>query len=295
MSNQNTHATLRADVGQFSKMLKQASLDPAGSSDDETTHSDIYLNVLEEEVRILQVAPGEVVLTFCSFGKDFFDEIELERDVREMSGTDRSGEDFSYQVGAEAILDVEETMTYLDLATDGGKIVLELTGNEDRRLSQYARAEGALEAWVKLPGGESVLDDVPHWLPHRFNSDEQYTNTQGDPAPTQIETKVEKIQSIIDAVGVDKDAEFYPIVVKDEELFIDIGEKDGSGVSGTLGAKSVEGPDVESYYFDGFEEIFSVLSGPVSLQTAPGDNPLAIVQEGSDGRVIRHANGTVNK
>lgn len=294
MSEQNTHATVRADVGQFAKMLKQASLDPAGSSDDETTHSDVYLNILEDEVRILQVAPGEVVLTYCSFTADYFDEITLNRDIREIETEDRQGEDLAYEVGAEAILDVEQTLTYLNFASEGGTIELNLTGTEDRRLSQYVRAEGALEAWVKLPGSQDVLTDVPHWLPHRFNDDNEYTNTQGAPAPTQIETKVEKIQTIIDAVDADQDAEFYPIVVKDEEFYVDIGDADRSGVSGTLGAKSVEGPDVETYYYDGFEEIFNVLRGPVHLQTAPGENPLAIVQANDDGSIIRHANGTVN-
>jgi hypothetical protein len=294
MSDQTTHATIRADVGQFQKMLKQSSLDPSSGSDDRTQHSDVYLCVLDNEVRILQVAPGEVVLTYCSFGEDFFDEITLNRDIREMTGTDRRGEDFTYRVGAEAILDVEQTLTYLGFASEGGTIELHLTGTEDRRLSQYARAEGALEAWVKLPGSETVLEDVPHWLPLRFNQDNKYTNTAGDPAPTQVETKVQKVETIIDAVKADKDAEYYPIVVKDETFYVDIGDQDRSGVSGSLGAKGVVGPDVESYYFDGFEEIFSVLSGPVTLQTAPGENPLAVVQEGDDDRTIRHANGTVN-
>ena len=82
--------------------------------------------------------------------------------------------------------------------------------------------------------------------------------------------------------------------MEDGEFRIDVGDDQRSGVRGSLGAKSIEGPDVENYYFDGFEEIFEVLSGPVDLQTAPGNNPLAVVQEGGNGRVIRHVNGSVN-
>ena len=281
------HATIRADVGQFQQMIDETSLDG------ETEHSDIYLNILEDEVQILQMAPGEVVLTFGTYREDFFDEITLERDLREMEGTDRAGNEFAYRVGAEAILDVDQTSTYLGFASDGGTVELKLTGSTEQRLASFARANGALEAWVKLPGSQSVLEDVPHWLPLRFSNNEVYTNQAGDEAPTQISTKVSKLDTIIDAVEEDKDAEYFPVVVKDDDFWIDIGDESRSGVSGALHAQNVEGPNVENYYFDGFKEIVSVLNGAVELQTAPGGNPLSIVQENSS-RVIRHVNGTVN-
>lgn len=290
MSEQK-HATIRASVDQFQKMIDQSSLDG------ETEHSDIYLNILEDEVRVLQQAPGEVVLTYCSFSKDFFDEIEVFRDLTEETATDNAGEEFAFRAGAEAILDVEQTLTYLGFASEGGTVELNFTGSTENRLATYVRAKGALEAWVKLPGSSDILQDVPHWLPLRFNSEDQYTNKAGDPAPVQISTKVSKVQTIVEAVKEDKDADFYPIVVRDNDFFIDIGDENRSGVSGSLGAKNIDAPDgveVENYYFDGFEEIFNVLSGPISLQTAPGNNPLAVVQTGSDGRVIRHVNGTVD-
>jgi hypothetical protein len=283
----DVHATIRAEVGQFKQMITESSLEG------DTEHSDIYINVLEDEVQVLQSAPGEVVLTYCTFGDSFFDEITLQKDVTELSGT-KSGEDFDYEVGAEAILDVGEILTYLDFASEGGTVELEFTGSLDNRLATYARANGALETWVKLPGSEEVLNDVPHWLPLRFNSANVYTNKDGDEAPTQIATKSSKVQTIINAVEEDRDAEYYPIVVEDEEFYIEIGDEGRSGVSGTLGAQKIQGPDIENYYYDGFEEIFSVLSGPVDLQTAPGNNPLSIVQTGSDDRVIRHINGSVN-
>lgn len=292
MTDDSTHATIRAEEGQFKKMIKQAALDG------ETEHSDLYLNILDDEVRVLQQAPGEVVLTYCSFDEDFFDEIDLERDIAEETGTDRSGNEFVYRAGAEAILDVEAILTYLGFASDGGTVELSFTGSENQRLSTYVRAKGALEAWVKLPGGgDEVLQEVPHWLPLRFNANDVYTNGAGDEAPVQVSTKVEKIQTIINAVKEDRDAEFYPVVVKDEDFYIDIGDEARSGVSGTISTKSVKdsvGDGVENYYFDGFEEIFSVLSGPVELHTASNDNPLSIVQAEGDGRVIRHVNGTVN-
>lgn len=286
--SEETHATIRAEVGQFKQMIEQSSLDG------ETDHSDLYINVLDDEVRILQQAPGEVVLTYCSFDERFFDDIDLQRDITEETSTDKSGSDFTYRVGAEAILNVEDLTTYLDFASDGGTVELSLTGDDSQRLSAYARASGALDAWVKLPGSQSAIEDVPHWLPFRFSANEVYTNTAGDEAPTVVTTNASKLDIIIDAVEEDQDADFYPLVVKDGEFYVDIGDETRSGVSGTIGAKSVEGPDVENYYYDGFEEIVNVLNGQIELQTAPGNNPVAFVQDEDDGKVIRHVNGTVN-
>jgi hypothetical protein len=122
-----------------------------------------------------------------------------------------------------------------------------------------------------------------------------YTNQQGDPAPAVIDTKVTKLGTIIDAVEKDRDADYFPIVTDDGDFQIDIGDESRSGVSGSLGAKNVKGPDVENYYFDGFEVIVSVIGGAVQLQTAPGGNPLAVVQRSDSGKTIRHVNGTVNQ
>jgi len=289
--SENVHATIRASVEQFKKMINQSALSG------ETEHDDLYMNVRSDGVRILQQAPAEVVLSYCSFGTDYFDEIELKTDESEETYTEKSGDESAFLAGAEAIINVEKALTYLDFASESGTVELSFTGSEENRLATYMTAEGALEAWVKLPGSTDILQDVPHWLPTRFNADDQYTNKAGDPAPVQIDTKVSRVQKIIKAVKEDRDADFYPLVVRDGNFYIDIGDEDRSGVSGSLGAQSVEnktGDDVENYYFDGFEEIFDVLSGPVQLQTAPGNNPVAVVQSGSEGRVIRHVNGTVD-
>ena len=289
MSDDNTvHATIRAPVERFEKMIRQSSLRG------DVEHDDIYLNILPDKVQVLQSVPGEVVLTYCTFDEDFFDEIEVEREVREETTENSDGEEIKFEVGAEAILNVEDTSTYLGFASDGGTVELEFTGTTERRLSTFVRANGALETWVKLPGSQDVLDSIPYWLPLRFSDNDVYTNTKGDEAPTQVETNISKINTIISAVKEDREAEFYPISIEGGDFRINVGDSQRSGVQGTLGAKSVEGPDVDNYYFDGFEEIFEVLSGKVSLQTAPGGNPLSVVQKGEEGRTIRHINGAVD-
>lgn len=285
--SESTHATLRASVESLTSMITQSALDG------ETEHADIYLNVLEDRVQVLQSTPGETVLTYCTFGEDYFDDLSLDREIREFTGN-REGNEYDYEVGAEAILDVEQTLTYLDMASGGGTVEIEFTGSDDRRLSTYMRAQGALEAWVKLPGSQDVLDDVPHWLPNRFDNENNYCNTAGDAAPTTIETKTQKLETIVQAVDNDRDAEFYPVTVEDGSFTINVGDESRSGVRGQLGGQSVEGPDVENYYFDGFEEILNVISGHIELQTVPGNGPLYFQQDDGQGKIIRHVNGSVN-
>ncbi|MFB6282551.1 MAG: hypothetical protein ABEK59_01260 [Halobacteria archaeon] len=286
--SEQTYATVRGTAENLKQMIQQSSL--AG----DTEHGDLYLNILEDEIRVLQRTPGDSVLTSCVFTESFFDDISLEREVQTRTG-DYKGDDYEYETGAEAILDVEQTQTYLDFASDGGTVELTFTGSDEKRLATYARAEGSLEAWVKLPGSREALSEVPHWLAYRWTDDNKFVSSDGESTmPVEINTKAEKLHTIIDAVKDDQDADYYPIVVRDGEFIIDVGDEQRSGVRGTLGAKNVEGPDVENYYYDGFEEILNILSGPITLQTAPNNAPLVVTQE-QNGKIIRHNNGSVNQ
>lgn len=285
-----TYATLRTTTEKFQELIKQSSLEG------DVSHSDLYLNILENEVQVLQSAPGEVVLTYCSFHGSFFDELSLKTDIEEHSATTKGGSDLTYETGAEAIINVSDALRYLSYASESGKIELHFQGQDDgKRLAQRLKFEGALDAWVRLDGSKDILDDVPHWLPFRFSENEVYTNIEGDEAPTQITTGSQKLRKIIEIVQGDDKAEFYPVTVNDGDFSINIGEVTDSGVQGTINTKDISGPDIENYYFDGFDEIFSTIGGQVQLQTAPKNNPMAVVQEGADGRVVRHVNGPVSK
>lgn len=288
MSDRNTHATIRASADKLIQLIDQSSLEG------ETEHGDLYLNILPEEVQILQQTPGESVLTYCSFTEDYFDALDVETDVEEKPAKDYGGGEFEYTTGTEVLLDVSQTLTYLGMVTGGGTVELEFYGTEERRLSQFMEARGSLTGTIRLPGSRDILDDVPHWLPNRFTDEDEYTNKAGDAAPTRVETKAEKVKTIIQAVKNDRDAEYYPITVDEGDFFVDVGDDSRDRLHGSLAAQMVEGPDVENYYYDGFEEIFSVLAGPVSLHTAPNNSPLSIVQSDGQGRTIRHVNGSVN-
>ncbi|PHQ43922.1 hypothetical protein Z052_01930 [Halorubrum sp. C191] len=289
MSQNETLATLRATLSEIAQIIEKTSLSG------ETEHSDLYIDVHEDRLDVFQAAPGEVVLTYATFREDYFTELEVAADATTQTAIDTSGDEFEFETGAEAIWNVADTLTYLDFAGDAGDTVeVELTGSSDTRLASHIRAVGpSLNTWTKLPGSEAALEDVPFWLADRFNDEEQYTNPAGDPAPTQVELKAETLDRIVDLVEEDAQAEFYPIVVEDGELRVDVGDESGSGARGTLPTRSVSGPDVENTYHDGFEEVLNVLSGQVELQTAPGNNPLAFVADRED-HTIRHIVGSVS-
>lgn len=284
--------TLRAQVSKLKNLLRQSALQG------ETSHDDVYLQVTEGEVRVLEATPGETILTYASFDFDWFDDVEVERDPHEIEYQDRAGNDQTRMVEAEAILTVDDVLEWMGHASDEGTLELTFQGDEDKRLAEWLDFSGAINTGVRLPGSEASLESVPQWLPSRFTEDDVYCDPNGNPAPVNIQTKSKEIQRIIDIVESDPDSKNYPIKVEDGSFFIDIGGKDGSHYAqGELTVQSISAPDdaeVENYYRDGFEEVFDVLSGAVSLQTGPGNGPVAIVQNSGNGRTIRHVNGSVN-
>lgn len=279
------HATVRGSVEQFEKMIESMSLKG------DVEHDDLYLNILEDEIRVLQSTPGESVISFGTFDQEYFDEIDLEKEVSR-DETENNGNQIGFDVGAEAILEVDQTLEYLNYASSTGIVELTFSGSEKRRLSTMLRIEGALEAWINLPGAEMVLDKAPFWLPSRFDEENRFTSPEGSPAPTQIDTDIQQLDTIIDVVNGNPSIDHYPIVVEDGLFHINVGSEHMMGVRGELASKDIVGPDVANNYGDGFQEIMAVLDGGVQLQTGPGNNPLAVVSE-EPGAVVRHVNGPV--
>lgn len=272
--DETLHASLRASVSDIRTMIQQTSLHGG-----ETAHSNLYIRVYEDRVMLLAAAPGEVVLSYGTFTGDYFDDLTLEK------------EDY-----AEAILGVEDFLDFLDVASDSGTTELKFSGDGDRDLATWLEFDGALTVRAKLPGSKADFDRVPFFLEDRFTDDEVYTDSSGEKElPTRIRTNTDSVLRIINAVEKTASGEdqVYPITVEDEQFKLDVGTESGASASGTLPANEVEGPDVENYYYQGFETIFEGLGGSVELQTAPGNAPLCVVQEGT-GNTIRHVNGSAN-
>ena len=292
-----TFATIRDTAQTLENMVRIAS---AGY------HDDVYMRVLGDRntVQFLAQTNARQVMSYCTFS-----------DLKHVEGS------------AEAILpvgldnDTKGYLDYLGIAQGDGTIEMTLEGEEGDgdhpRFASHWSAQGALETSIRLPASQDDLSKVPWGLTERWVDDERYLSaaaldTDGDGVtvavdedeyenyqpPTTIETTVSSInQRIIEPANFLDDVNYYPIVVDDGEFRVELegGEGDDS-ISGPVNAESVEGPDVDRSFDEGFEELFGELSGPVRLATAPGggdgpEPPLTVVQTHRSGRTVRHVLG----
>lgn len=260
-------ATVSGSVQKIRQMIESTALVGRG----DPYHDDVYINIGNGEVRTIVGSPGNVVVAYCSFNEAFIDVI--------------AGD-------VEAIIDVGDFLSYLDIATDGGRVELEFLGNPDDRLATRLKIEGKLQSTIMLPASEAVLEEVPLGLPESFDDDEIMHNSGGDPLETEISTSLDELQTIVDAVDLREDIDFYPVVVEDEEFKLDVGDERDQEIRGALTAE-VDGQDVDNRYNEGFTELVNTLSGGVELATDP-EAPLSAVKDQDDnGFVLRHVVGNV--
>lgn len=281
-----THATIRADVSDVRNMIEKTSL--TGDAE----HVELYMNVLDGKVEFLKANGSESVVSYSTFDESYFKELSVEKEIETLD-KEHSGVGYEYDVGAEAIIEVERTLEYLNYAVDGGIVEMTLMGDPDRRLSTMLQMEGSLNTWVNLPGSSSILENVPFWVTSRYDDDEVMVSPTGSQAPARIQAVTSELSTIVDVVDGNPESEYYPVVVEDGSLQINVGSRRGMGVRGTLSAGDVQGPDFENNYFEGFSEVISTLSGTVNLYTAPDNNPLSFVWQ-DDSSVVRHMCGPVS-
>jgi hypothetical protein len=111
----------------------------------------------------------------------------------------------------------------------------------------------------------------------------------------RIETNVKEINRIVEIVDNDEDTKFYPITIRDGELYLSVGKDERRNAAwGALNAKEVDGPDLSNQYNQGFQELFDTLSGTVRIETEE-DKPICVVQDAREGQVLRNVIGPVNK
>ncbi|UBF23083.1 DNA polymerase sliding clamp PCNA [Haloarcula virus HCTV-16] len=280
-----TKATITAQAGRLEQMIKKASL-KASSGD--AVHSEVYVNAGGGEARFLASKQNNSVISYSTFGAGFLDTVETDQEalVEDNNGT------------AEAIINVEDFLTYLNYATGDPSDTVELTllGEENDRLAHALQFHGAIQTRVMLPASESNLDEVPLDAVGRFDDDtHSFLTGDGERMPALIETSVSQIQKIIDIVNDDDDTKFYPVTIQDGELYLSVGKDERRNAAwGALQADTVEGDDLSNEYNQGFEELFGTLSGDLRIETADG-MPICVVQDEYEGQVLRNVIGPVNK
>jgi hypothetical protein len=280
-----TKTTITAKATRLEEMMKKASLKASAG---DAVHSEVYVNVGGGEVRTLASKQNNSVVSYSTFGEGFLDTVEVDQDllIEDNNGT------------AEAIINIEDFLTYLNYAHDdpSSKVELTLMGGEDDRLCHALQFHGAIQTRVMLPASESNLDEVPLDAVGRFDDDtHSFLAANGERMEATIETDVREINRIVDIVNDDDDTKFYPITIKDSELYLSVGKDERRNAAwGSLNADKVEGPDLSNKYNQGFEELFGALSGGVRIE-AQEDAPICVVQDGHEGQVLRNVIGPVNK
>lgn len=296
MSDLQTFATLRGSAKKLKEMVRLAS---AGY------HDDVYMRVVGDENRVYfnTQTNARQVMSFCTFAD--LDHVEGDAEAIIPVGLDN---------------DTKGYLDYLSIAEGSGKLEMRLLGEESEgehpHLASYWEAEGALSTRVRLPASEDDLAKVPWGLPERWTENDEYISAaafdeemtlQVDEdevddytPPTYIQTTADTIRkSVIQPSEFVDDVDFYPVVVEDGDFRIHVeGNRGDDSIEGSVNAESVEGPDVDRVFDEGFDDLFGELSGPVTLATAPYEEdtegpapPLIVTQTDRSGRTIRHVLG----
>lgn len=272
-------ATFRCSTGKVRQLINETALKDGS----EPFHSDIYLKVYGDRVETIVAKGNNSVLTNNTYTETYFDSITLESDEA---------------VGA--IWPVTRVLDYIALAEDekdDGTIEMTLLGNGDGDLAKSLQMNGALNARFKLPEAQEILDRVPEDLPDRFDDDNRFHSKSGKSHVAYIDTTVEQLAKIHQAVELDSEVDFYPISVENEEFSLELGRNDDDGgqdrtaVWGDLEASDVEVADgvdsIQNWYNKGYEPLINTIGSEVELQTSPGA-PMAVVKDNHSDRTIRH-------
>jgi hypothetical protein len=272
-----TKATIRATADDLTQMIRKASLKP-GSPD--PIHFEVYLSVQEDQIDILASERNNAILSYSTFGGNFFDSITVNQNVLTVDNNRK----------AETIVNVTDFLKYLTRAQDNSNSTVEmaLLGEEDDRLCHALQFHGTIQTQIMLPASESNLKQIPLAAVKRFDENtNSFLNSDGESLPATIDTDVREIQRIVDIVDNRYDIDLFPIIIQDSELYVNIDtEEVAPNPWGRLNTERVVGPDLSNKYKKGFEEVFKTLSGIVRLETGPS-MPLCILQQG-DNQVIRH-------
>lgn len=278
------YATFRGKANRLEQMIEQAALTGAG----DPLHTDLYVNVQDEQLNLIAGLPGNVCVSYCTFSEGgHLDDVKVSDEKKDAT---EDGENPT----AEAILDVADFLTYLDLASDGGTVEITLEGPEDGRLATVLEMEGALNTRIFIPASQSALEEMPLGTVNRFNGDNQLVSDDKGALPTEIKTSCAQVERIIKVVENDPELDFFPITVNDGRLSLNVGrdtDQNRNAVWGDLDASEVEGPDVANTYHEGFKPLFKTLNGDVRVSTAPGGAPLCVVQDSYQGIELRHIVG----
>lgn len=237
---------------------------------------EMYVQIDDGRLRVLVGNPGSAAGGYIDFVEAFFEDLEG---------------------SVEAYLDVGTLQNYLNLVTDSQstRINLRFEGGDNDRLASRLTIEPEdedrdFEVSIVLPSGESVIESVPAQLPQMFNDQNQMINSEeGRPPKVEVESYISSLRKIVDAVELRDDLEYYPVSVKNDEMRLEVGDRNNQRVNARLkGDVEADGNHVQKYKGQ-FKQVTNTLDGTVTVSFEEG-SPLLLLQE-RNHMVIRHMIG----
>jgi hypothetical protein len=219
-------------------------------------HEELFLRLSPDGVSTPAYATGADQAAYCTVSPDAFDRFEVDAEV-------------------DALLDTADLLGWLDWLADDHATV-SLDGDAGAAVADAVRIESGT-ATVRLPctSGPDALGGIDTSLPGRFDGP-RYLDGTGEPVPTRAETTAATLRRVLDAAER-AGRSVYSLTVGDGRLVTAV-ETDGVTARARLEAH-VEGPETTLTVGAGFARVVRALTGPVTLQTGPGE-PLALVQTG---------------
>lgn len=230
-------------------------------------YSEMYLKAVDEQIVTVVNTPGMKFTSYCTFNGGF----EL-RDTDEL----------------EVVFEIADLATYFDFVSGFGKVELSFHGAEEARLPTYYTISSDLEATVYTKATEEDLkENFALGITEKYNDEDRFLTQNGE-LEAIVSGDAQEFSRVSDAVDNERlDLSMHPFVLDGEEVRLEAtDEKQRNEISGTLSLNVVRGADVNNYYDDKYEAVFSHLDGLVEAQTEQ-DSVLAVVK-GSGDDVYRH-------
>ncbi len=244
-----TLAILESDPATLASAIKTAALYKQGDTDQE-----IFVRLTSDCIKTPASATGARRSSYCTLATEHFDSLDVQR------------------TPLDAMFEIEPFLGWLDWV-DADSVAVHFCG--DHAVTELVVRADDDEVTVDCSVDPAILEAVETDLPDHFDG-AQFLDGDGNSMPTTVETTTAQLIRLVEAVDLVESEEGYPLVVRDGGLAVDLVSEDAT-VTAPLDA-TTDGPAVTNHYGHGFAEVVRGLTGPVTLQTGPGE-AVAFVQE----------------
>lgn len=244
-----TLAVLESDPAKLASAIETAALYEQGDTDQE-----LFVRLTNDCIETPASATGATQSSYCTLAAEQFSRLDVQT------------------TPLDAMFKIGPFCGWLDWV-DADSVAVHFRG--DHAVTELVLRADDDRISIGCSGDPAGLETVETSLPDRF-ADTQFLDSDGNPMPTTVETTTAQLTRLVEAVDLVESTEGYPLVVRDGGLAVDLDGEDAT-VTAPLDA-TTEGPAVTNHYGHGFAEVVRGLTGPVTLQTGPGE-AVAFVQE----------------